>query len=181
MSPALVGREVRVGMGTCGIAASFDARGNLTLHSVTQVPFLYRRDMAAIVGIPPEKIRVIQATIGGGFGSMHAWYDVMPALNGRAHSIAIDMIGFGESDRLPGRDIAAYSWDRHVDLLDLTLERLGLDAAADAAEVDLLSDGDLPRLQRRLGRLEDAEGGFHDLGADAVAAGDGDAGRSGHL
>ncbi|MCP4898944.1 MAG: molybdopterin-dependent oxidoreductase, partial [bacterium] len=28
-----------------------------------------RRDMAAIVGLPPEKVRVIQATIGGGFGS----------------------------------------------------------------------------------------------------------------
>jgi xanthine dehydrogenase molybdenum-binding subunit len=65
-------------LGTCGIAASFDARGNLTLHSVTQVPFLYRRDMAAIVGIPPEKIRVIQATIGGGFGSKLDLYPYEP-------------------------------------------------------------------------------------------------------
>jgi len=65
-------------LGTCGIAASFDARGNLTLYSVTQVPFLYRRDMAAIVGIPPEKIRVIQATIGGGFGSKLDLYPYEP-------------------------------------------------------------------------------------------------------
>ena len=65
-------------LGTCGIAASFDARGNLTLYSVTQVPFLYRRDMAAIVGIPPEKIRVIQVTIGGGFGSKLDLYPYEP-------------------------------------------------------------------------------------------------------
>ena len=63
-------------LGTCGIVASFDARGKLTLHSVTQVPFLYRRDMAAIVGVPPEDIRVIQVTIGGGFGSKLDIYPV---------------------------------------------------------------------------------------------------------
>jgi xanthine dehydrogenase molybdenum-binding subunit len=65
-------------LGTCGIAASFDARGHLTLYSVTQVPFLYRREMAEIVGVPPEKIRVIQATIGGGFGSKLDLYPYEP-------------------------------------------------------------------------------------------------------
>jgi xanthine dehydrogenase molybdenum-binding subunit len=65
-------------LATCGIVASFDTRGNLTLHSVTQVPFLYRRDMAAIVGVPPEKIRVIQVTIGGGFGSKLDIYPYEP-------------------------------------------------------------------------------------------------------
>jgi xanthine dehydrogenase molybdenum-binding subunit len=65
-------------LGTCGIVASFDARDNLTLYSVTQVPFLYRRDMAAIVGVPPEKIRVVQVTIGGGFGSKLDTYPYEP-------------------------------------------------------------------------------------------------------
>jgi len=65
-------------LATCGIAASFDTQGNLTLHSVTQVPFLYRRDMAAIVGVPPEKIRVLQVTIGGGFGSKLDIYPYEP-------------------------------------------------------------------------------------------------------
>jgi xanthine dehydrogenase molybdenum-binding subunit len=65
-------------LGTCGIVASFDARGKLTLHSVTQVPFLYRRDMAAIVGVPPEDVRVIQVTIGGGFGSKLDIYPYEP-------------------------------------------------------------------------------------------------------
>jgi xanthine dehydrogenase molybdenum-binding subunit len=65
-------------MGTSGIVASFDARDNLTLYSVTQVPYLYRRDMAAIVGVPAEKVRVVQVTIGGGFGSKLDLYPYEP-------------------------------------------------------------------------------------------------------
>jgi xanthine dehydrogenase molybdenum-binding subunit len=65
-------------LGTSGIVASFDTRGYLTLYSVTQVPYLYRREMAAITGVPAEKIRVIQATIGGGFGSKLDHYPYEP-------------------------------------------------------------------------------------------------------
>ena len=65
-------------MGSSGILAEFDVRGNLTLWSMTQVPFLYQRDMAHIVGVPPEKIRVIQVTIGGGFGSKLDIYPYEP-------------------------------------------------------------------------------------------------------
>jgi len=65
-------------LGTSGIVASFDARDRLTLYSVTQVPFLYRRDMAAIVGVAPESLRVVQATIGGGFGSKLDIYPYEP-------------------------------------------------------------------------------------------------------
>ncbi|MBN2563307.1 MAG: molybdopterin-dependent oxidoreductase [Phycisphaerae bacterium] len=56
-------------LGTSGIIASFDADGRLTLHSLTQVPFLYKHDLSRIVGVAPEKIRIIQPPIGGGFGS----------------------------------------------------------------------------------------------------------------
>ncbi|MCK6528362.1 molybdopterin-dependent oxidoreductase [Myxococcota bacterium] len=65
-------------LGTSGIVAAFDSDGRLTLHSVTQVPFLYRRDMSRIVGVPPEHIRVIQAAIGGGFGSKLDIYPYEP-------------------------------------------------------------------------------------------------------
>ena len=56
-------------MGVSGIIAHFDSEGNLTVHSQTQVPFLYKKDIAPVIGVPPEKIRVIQPTIGGAFGS----------------------------------------------------------------------------------------------------------------
>lgn len=56
-------------LGTSGIIAEFDADGRLTLHSLTQVPFLYKHDLAPVIGVPPEKIRIIQPPIGGAFGS----------------------------------------------------------------------------------------------------------------
>ncbi len=65
-------------MGSSGIIAEFGPRDDLTLWSLTQVPFLYQRDMAWIVRMPPEKIRVVQATIGGGFGSKLDIYPFEP-------------------------------------------------------------------------------------------------------
>ncbi|MFQ5495468.1 MAG: xanthine dehydrogenase family protein molybdopterin-binding subunit, partial [Phycisphaerae bacterium] len=56
-------------LGPCGIIAAFDAAGRLTLHSLTQVPSLYRHDLSRIIRIPPERIRIIQPPVGGAFGS----------------------------------------------------------------------------------------------------------------
>jgi CO/xanthine dehydrogenase Mo-binding subunit len=65
----VVQRQAHCCLGTSGLIADFDAAGRLTLHSLTQVPFLYKRDLARIVGVSPENIRIIQPPIGGGFGS----------------------------------------------------------------------------------------------------------------
>ncbi|MBI2374278.1 MAG: xanthine dehydrogenase family protein [Deltaproteobacteria bacterium] len=65
-------------LGTSAILAAFDTQGRLTVHSLTQVPFLYRRDLAAIVGLRPEDIRVIQPPIGGAFGSKLDIYPFEP-------------------------------------------------------------------------------------------------------
>ena len=56
-------------MGVSGILADFDSEGYLSVYSLTQIPFLYKKDIARVVDVPPEKIRVIQPAIGGGFGS----------------------------------------------------------------------------------------------------------------
>jgi len=56
-------------LGTCCCVADWDAQGNLTMYSPTQVPFLYQKDLAEVLGIPGSRIRVIQPVIGGGFGS----------------------------------------------------------------------------------------------------------------
>ena len=56
-------------LGRAGIIAQFEVDGRLTLHSLTQVPFSYKHDLSRIVGVPPEKIRVLQPPIGGAFGS----------------------------------------------------------------------------------------------------------------
>ena len=56
-------------LGVSGVIAEFDAKGNLLLHSNTQVPFLHKREFAEILGMDPARIRIIQPPIGGGFGS----------------------------------------------------------------------------------------------------------------
>ena len=56
-------------LGTCCCVAEFDSRNRLTMYSPTQVPFLYQKDMAGVLGISGGDVRVVQPTIGGAFGS----------------------------------------------------------------------------------------------------------------
>lgn len=46
----------------------FDEHGNLVVWSANQCPFRYRRQMAVVLGLRENQIRVIRATTGGAFG-----------------------------------------------------------------------------------------------------------------
>ena len=48
--------------------AEFDATGFLTVWSSTQVAHYLHRDLAKVLGLPTQRIRVIQPTVGGAFG-----------------------------------------------------------------------------------------------------------------
>lgn len=52
----------------CAIA-SFDPAGKLTVWTPSQVPFVLQGVLAAYLGIPMSKVRVIKPHLGGGFGS----------------------------------------------------------------------------------------------------------------
>ena len=51
----------------CAVA-DFDATGFLTLYSSTQVAHYLHRDLAKVLGLPSQRIRVIQPVVGGAFG-----------------------------------------------------------------------------------------------------------------
>lgn len=51
----------------CSVA-SLDHQGTLTVWTSTQYVFRDRRQIAAVMGLPINKVRVIQMTTGGGFG-----------------------------------------------------------------------------------------------------------------
>jgi xanthine dehydrogenase molybdenum-binding subunit len=55
-------------LGTMGCLASYDATGELTVWANTQAPFEYQRELGAALGLPGDRIRVIQPKIGGSFG-----------------------------------------------------------------------------------------------------------------
>jgi len=43
--------------------------GQIEIQACTQAPYMDRSDIAAILGIAPEKVRIIPTAVGGGFGS----------------------------------------------------------------------------------------------------------------
>ena len=51
----------------CSVAA-LDHQGNLTVWTSTQYVFRDRRQIAPVLGLPVNKVRVVQMTTGGGFG-----------------------------------------------------------------------------------------------------------------
>ena len=66
-------------LGTCAITADYSKiEKRLTLHSVTQVPFLFQRDIAHALKMEPSNIRIIQPVIAGGFGSKLDMYPYEP-------------------------------------------------------------------------------------------------------
>jgi CO/xanthine dehydrogenase Mo-binding subunit len=72
-------------LGTMAAIAAWDPRGNLTMWSTTQIPFLYQRDLAEALGISGDRIRVIQPPVGGNFGRGLDLYpiDIVTALLAR--------------------------------------------------------------------------------------------------
>ncbi|MFH0787730.1 MAG: molybdopterin cofactor-binding domain-containing protein [Pseudomonadota bacterium] len=59
-------------MGASGCIADFDLRNNLTFYSTTQIPSLAQKDFLEFLkglGLKDSKVRIIQTSIGGGFGS----------------------------------------------------------------------------------------------------------------
>jgi xanthine dehydrogenase molybdenum-binding subunit len=59
-------------LGASGVVAEFDLDKNLTMHSITQIPYLAQGDYLEALkalGLSRSKVRVLCQTIGGGFGS----------------------------------------------------------------------------------------------------------------
>ncbi len=53
---------------THGVVASWDA-GELEVHASTQGVVGFRQDLAQLLGVPPERVRVLADQVGGGFGA----------------------------------------------------------------------------------------------------------------
>jgi haloalkane dehalogenase len=58
--------------------------------------------------------------------SSYLWRSVIPELSGHWRCIAPDLIGMGDSDKLPAEDTARYTFARHREFLDAFLEVVGI-------------------------------------------------------
>ncbi|WP_127783726.1 molybdopterin cofactor-binding domain-containing protein [Rhodococcus sp. X156] len=61
-------RVTHASLETHGARGWLDDDGRLVIRTSTQVPFLVRDELAHVLGLPPERVRVIAARVGGGFG-----------------------------------------------------------------------------------------------------------------
>jgi carbon-monoxide dehydrogenase large subunit len=125
-----------------GVVARHD-RGTdeLTVWSTTQNPFLSRADLAAILGFPEQKIRLIAPDVGGGFGVKGPVY--------REEVVAATLA------RQIGRPVQWMS-TRNEDLLTTLQAR----AAVTEAEAAVTGDGELIGLKVK---------GIFDLGAHLIS------------
>src|SRR5690606_28003643 len=59
----------------CAIG-SYDAAGKLTVWSATQVPHYLHRELARVLDLDVARVRVVQPTVGGGFGGKSEPFDL---------------------------------------------------------------------------------------------------------
>ncbi|WP_040784277.1 molybdopterin-dependent oxidoreductase [Nocardia pneumoniae] len=62
-------RGQHVHLETHGGVGWLDDAGRLVIRCSTQVPFLVRAELCRVFGLPPERVRVFAARVGGGFGA----------------------------------------------------------------------------------------------------------------
>ncbi len=74
-------RMVVAAMETRGATGTYDAKTeSYTLYTCSQSADAMRAQGAAVMGLPPEKLRVITADVGGAFGMKTPFYPEYPAL-----------------------------------------------------------------------------------------------------
>ncbi|MBB3041708.1 molybdopterin-dependent oxidoreductase [Nocardioides soli] len=61
-------RVTHASLETHGARGWIDDDGRLVIRTSTQVPFLVRAELAHILGLDPDRVRVVAARVGGGFG-----------------------------------------------------------------------------------------------------------------
>ncbi|WP_156758820.1 molybdopterin-dependent oxidoreductase [Microbacterium karelineae] len=107
--------------------------GRLTIRSSSQVPFLVRDELARILSLPGDRVRVLTARVGGGFG-------------GKQELLCEDLVAIAVLRT--GRPVA-YELSRNEEFVRTTVRhpmRVSVDLAADsgglltAMRIDVLSD-----------------------------------------
>ena len=106
----------------CYLADYHRGRGELTLHSSTQVPGIVRDALAELMDMPGHRIRVVAADVGGGFGGKASLY---------AEELLVAVLA-----RRLGRPVK-YTGDRLEDLLSTSQ---AFDEIVDA-ELGVAADG----------------------------------------
>jgi haloalkane dehalogenase len=92
--------------------------------------FPYRKQRRRILGSDMAYVEVGEGDpivlLHGNPTSSYLWRNVLPHLQSRGRCIAPDLIGMGDSDKLPGSGPCSYRFVEHRRYLDALLEALGV-------------------------------------------------------
>ncbi|KAB7760060.1 molybdopterin-dependent oxidoreductase [Mycolicibacterium mucogenicum] len=117
-----------------GTIGWLDDDGRLTLRTSSQVPFLVRKELSYLLGLPEDRLRVYTARVGGGFGGKQEMFTedlVAVAVLRTGRPVAYEM---SRTDELTA---TAY---RHPMRVDVTLGARS-DGTLTAMKLAVLSDG----------------------------------------
>ena len=73
-----VGHQEHVYIETNGVIA-VPENGGITLYGSLQCPYYVQKALCVVLGLPPEKVRVVQAETGGGFGGKEEYPSIIAA------------------------------------------------------------------------------------------------------
>ncbi len=130
-----VGLQEQLYIETNGVIA-VPENGGVTLYGSLQCPYYVHRALEVLLGLPPEKIRVVQAETGGGFGGKEEYPSMIA---GHASLLALKS----------GRPVKIV-YDRAEDMLSTTKRHPGVirhrtgvtkDGRLTAMDIDVLLDG----------------------------------------
>ncbi|MBI2204379.1 MAG: xanthine dehydrogenase family protein [Candidatus Rokubacteria bacterium] len=116
-------RHAAIAMENRACLAAWDTgRGDLTLHSTTQIPGMIRDALADILDLPGHRIRVVAPDVGGGFGMKTILYpeEVAVAAIARRLGRPVKWIGDRREDLLT----SSQAWDEQVDA-ELAVDGVG--------------------------------------------------------
>jgi CO/xanthine dehydrogenase Mo-binding subunit len=73
-----LGHQEHVYIETNGVVA-VPENGGITLHGSLQCPYYVQKALCVVLDLPPEKVRVVQAETGGGFGGKEEYPSILAA------------------------------------------------------------------------------------------------------
>jgi len=116
--------------------ASKNPDGSVTIHAGMQHPFSTRRYVATFLGLPLSKVRVVQTTLGGGFGGKD---DTISVVCARAALIAL-RTGKPVKITLTRDESMRESYKRHPFIVNLRMS-VKDNLKIDALESTIIADG----------------------------------------
>lgn len=120
---------------TEGVVAIPEPDGSVTLFANDQSPFINRDNTAMVLGLPPDKVRVIQPPVGGSFGGKD---DIVYQCSGQAAKLAL-LTGRPVRLVLSREESMAASYKREAMQIHLCLGATA-EGTLRAARAELLAD-----------------------------------------